>query len=72
MIAGKQVPPGAHLTHEIPNFTRTFASLVKLHDFSIIGGKAAAGVAPSLATQPVPVTHVPSPRAANVMPPATA
>jgi hypothetical protein len=72
MMAGKQVPPGAHLTHEIPNFTQMFASLVKLHDFSIVGGKATAGLAPLSLEEPAASTYVPAPQVAKVMPPATA
>jgi hypothetical protein len=73
LIADKQVPPGAHLTHEVPNFTRTFSSLVKIHEFEIVGGKAApAKIVPSLLKGPSPAMYVPSPRVANIMPPATA
>ena len=60
LISHKRVPVGAHLTHEINDFTQVFSSLVKVHEFSIIDGKAElTPIVPTLCPEPTPFLFVP-------------
>ncbi len=60
MIAQKRVPAGAHLTHEVNGFTEVFSSLVKVHEFEIVGGKARhVPLIPTVCREPAPLRFVP-------------
>jgi hypothetical protein len=60
LISHKRVPIGAHLTHEINDFTQVFSSLVKVHEFSILNGKAEiTTIVPTLCPEPTPFLFVP-------------
>jgi hypothetical protein len=60
LIARKCVPVGAHLTHELNDFTRVFSSLVKVHEFEIVNGKAElTEIVPTLCPEPDPMMFVP-------------